>query len=243
VIIVCPFCKTENKVKKDSEHVICYKCHNSVNIQKDNRGSSLSQYQNKANNNGPPQNKSMRFSDMFFPDPMFNPGYYPTQAGCCHHNHNNNNNVQDEVAKALEKMLLLQRLQNNNNNNNNRNFRPSSIDKYGPLKQLIKDVDEVGVRKVKNSGTPGNFKNVNRVSGMNDDIYNEVYTPNKFKYGQNNLNYEGGNSLNFLNNKYVNPDSNSKGNAIYKTMFQMPNNMGSNEDIMRTPQRKYYNNY
>ena len=32
-VITCPFCQAENKVRKDAEHIICFQCHNSYNIQ------------------------------------------------------------------------------------------------------------------------------------------------------------------------------------------------------------------
>lgn len=32
-VITCPFCQSENKVRKDAEHVVCFQCHNSYNIQ------------------------------------------------------------------------------------------------------------------------------------------------------------------------------------------------------------------
>lgn len=95
-IVLCPFCKTENKIRRGSEHVVCFKCHNSVNIVKEdgkvslttgaspayfslnpNSASSLFAGNNVNNNANYPLRKSLRFSDMFFPDPMFYPGYYP----------------------------------------------------------------------------------------------------------------------------------------------------------------------
>ena len=90
VIVICPFCKTDNKVRNNAEHVVCYRCHNSVNIAKGKNGS----YSMTANmgpglgldGGGPHTNsstippKSIRFSDLFFPDPMFYPGYYPVNS-------------------------------------------------------------------------------------------------------------------------------------------------------------------
>jgi hypothetical protein len=96
ILVMCPFCKTDNKLKVGLEHMICYRCHNSVNITPDktniqiNNSNMRNDYYNNSNNhsknqlnfNQPnanyPMRKSMRFSDLFFPDPMFYPGYYPT---------------------------------------------------------------------------------------------------------------------------------------------------------------------
>ena len=46
-VITCPFCQTENKVRKDAEHVVCFQCHNSYNIQKE----PWENYANAKNNN------------------------------------------------------------------------------------------------------------------------------------------------------------------------------------------------
>jgi hypothetical protein len=87
VVIICPYCRTDNKVRKNAEHMICYKCHNSVNIVKESNGSIALTTEkpnfNNGNNNSSNQpyssvmQKSLRFSDLFFPDPMFYPGVYP----------------------------------------------------------------------------------------------------------------------------------------------------------------------
>jgi len=33
VVMTCPFCKEDNKVKKETEHVVCYNCYNSFSIE------------------------------------------------------------------------------------------------------------------------------------------------------------------------------------------------------------------
>ena len=36
VVIICPFCQTENNVRKDDEHIFCFQCNNnSYKIQKE----------------------------------------------------------------------------------------------------------------------------------------------------------------------------------------------------------------
>lgn len=80
VLIICPFCKTDNKVRATSEHMVCYRCHNSVNICHDKKSKENTVYKSNnftGNNSSNPTRKSIRFSDLFFPDPMFYPGYYP----------------------------------------------------------------------------------------------------------------------------------------------------------------------
>jgi hypothetical protein len=90
-ILICPYCRTDNKVRVNSEHMVCYKCHNSMNITKTNDGkiamstgkyNPTSNYLQTKNSTYPsvyhPHQKSLRFSDLFFPDPMFYPGIYPS---------------------------------------------------------------------------------------------------------------------------------------------------------------------
>ena len=31
-IVVCPFCRTENRFRRDANHVVCFKCHHSFNV-------------------------------------------------------------------------------------------------------------------------------------------------------------------------------------------------------------------
>jgi hypothetical protein len=50
--MLCPFCRTENKVIKTADHMICYKCKNSVNIQKDNYPNTSGGGNNYKQNNG-----------------------------------------------------------------------------------------------------------------------------------------------------------------------------------------------
>ena len=99
-LVVCPFCKTDNKVRECACFCICYKCRNKWtikrpddndinNIDNNNNNENIENNIRKINNEGNyyrfdtkrkivyPPNKTLRYSDMFFPDPMFYPGYYP----------------------------------------------------------------------------------------------------------------------------------------------------------------------
>ena len=94
-LVVCPFCKTDNKVRECACFCICYKCRNKWTIKRpeDNENNNNDNIENNVpkvkNNEGNyyrydtkrkivyPPNKTLRYSDMFFPDPMFYPGYYP----------------------------------------------------------------------------------------------------------------------------------------------------------------------
>ncbi len=70
MILTCPFCRTENKARKDAEHVVCYKCHNSVSIFHENKNKASSGFSNiNPYDQMNPPNKSMRSNEMFFPQP------------------------------------------------------------------------------------------------------------------------------------------------------------------------------
>jgi hypothetical protein len=74
VCVTCPYCQTENKVNKGTQHMVCYKCYKSVNVVGGkNRQSGV--HNQRVNNQL--QQKSLRFSDVSFQDPMFYQGFYP----------------------------------------------------------------------------------------------------------------------------------------------------------------------
>lgn len=90
--VMCPYCKTDNKIRETANHCICFSCRNSWSLKKpsdiqeeDNQSMPLTQ-SNRSNDQYYKYEKSrivyppervLRFSDLFFPDPMFYPGYYP----------------------------------------------------------------------------------------------------------------------------------------------------------------------
>ena len=92
-LVVCPYCKTDNQVRETAFHCICYKCKNRWAIQRPERlkekEDSLKSPPDKPENEGNyykydsktgmvyPPDKPLRFSDLFYPDPTFYPGYYP----------------------------------------------------------------------------------------------------------------------------------------------------------------------
>ncbi|MCQ2817772.1 MAG: hypothetical protein MJ252_10955 [archaeon] len=93
-LVLCPYCRTENKVRESAYHCICYRCKNRFPLgKKDGENPNTNEeeyepppktpnegmfykYDIKTNRVYPPE-RVMRFSDMFFPDPMTYPGYYP----------------------------------------------------------------------------------------------------------------------------------------------------------------------
>lgn len=70
--MTCPYCQSENKVRKEAEHIICYNCTNSFSIE----NPTIKCISSKKQPITIP-NKCVRVSDMYFPDPMFFPGRYP----------------------------------------------------------------------------------------------------------------------------------------------------------------------
>lgn len=88
-IITCPYCQTENRFRRDAEHIVCYKCHHSFSstekgLRPENsyHGSGLNNYHIGQGplqiGPGPGQSQNyMRYSDMFYPDIMRYRGYYP----------------------------------------------------------------------------------------------------------------------------------------------------------------------
>ena len=66
-IVVCPFCRTENRFRRDANHVVCYKCHHSFNVNEKLGG--------EVNYNIPVREK-YRFSDVY-PNIMNFRGFYP----------------------------------------------------------------------------------------------------------------------------------------------------------------------
>ena len=92
-VVVCPYCKQDNKIRETANFCICYFCKNRWSIKKPDddyvtKIKSRNQPKNKKDEGNyykyddekgvliPPK-KTLRFSDLFYPDPMFYPGYYP----------------------------------------------------------------------------------------------------------------------------------------------------------------------
>ena len=87
-LVVCPYCKTDNQVRETAFHCVCYKCKNRWCLKKPNdphksevpttkeKEGNYYKYDSKRGIVYPPQ-RQLRFSDLFYPDPLFFPGYYP----------------------------------------------------------------------------------------------------------------------------------------------------------------------
>ena len=143
-IVVCPYCKTDNKVRETACFCICYKCNNRWTIQQPDYNKkndsppnpiiegNYYKYDTKKRMVYPPE-KILRFSDLFFPDPMFFPGYYPINSISPlypdYFNPIDDFNYVDRLRKMNkyyrnirnEKILMDKNINLNGNNNNNFN--------------------------------------------------------------------------------------------------------------------------
>jgi len=212
IIVTCPFCKTDNKARKDAEHMVCYKCHNSISIQKENK-TDYSQQQSGGSNNFMLPNKSMRFSDMFFNDPMFYPGYYPM---------NNFNPYQQPHYDPYSYY------------NNDLDYLYKKKVKYDIMKNKLKT--ENYREKVKSSPLSDKYKAIkglldhhdmmisNRKGGVNSSVTDtrpnaaDNFISNNFSssFGNNNNHIPTNNSSSSSNTRTPNKE---RGDAVYKSMF------------------------
>lgn len=115
-IVICPFCKTENKFRRDSDHVVCFKCHHSFNV--DGHIGT-----NNVNYNFPNRNY-YRFSDMY-PDIINYRGFYPQpipipKCNCA------------ETELMLQKILKTIKKRNKEPEPIKRNFMPYPFPFYNP---------------------------------------------------------------------------------------------------------------
>ena len=123
-VITCPFCQAENKVRKDAEHIICFQCHNSYNIQHEPWENMVA---NKSNNKDYPVVQQ------------------PTVVNTC------DNSGNEETQRLLKK--LIKTLKNQENKKKVMPIIPPLYDSYRPIRELVRDVDDIddkrfnGVRK------------------------------------------------------------------------------------------------
>ena len=124
-VITCPFCQAENKVRKDAEHVICFQCHNSYNIQHE-------PWENMVANKSP-NNKEYPIVQQ------------PSVINTC------DNSGNEETQRLLKK--LIKTLKNQENKKKVIPIMPPLYDSYRPIRELVRDVDDIddkrfnGVRK------------------------------------------------------------------------------------------------
>ena len=172
-VITCPFCQTENKVRKDAEHIVCFQCHNSYNIQKE-----------------PWENYCPKKDNKDYPV-VENPPIINKCESC--HGCSKCDNGNDETTKLLKKLIK----QLDKKPKMKVQLLP---DRYKPLRDLVRDVDEMGGVKV---GGKENYYNLFRkgvsYNGINKNFNNNTYRKKRRNF--NNYNFDDNyNNRNFNSN-------------------------------------------
>jgi hypothetical protein len=230
VIMTCPFCKEDNKVKKETEHVVCCNCYNSFSIENPTI---------KCISSNKPvtiHNKVTRVSDINFPDPMYFRGYYPQPNsivdvpcnGCI-----NNSELVEDITKEIS-----------NFRKNDKRVKTRSVDpydKWGPLRKMIRDVGEIEYKRNQDMNINERFRS--SLKSMPNNLNSEItYEPNPLniygrKYNNNIKVFNDSGINNSTNNRGYSPSNNffrrfptpstfnqSKSSVINKMMFTSWNN-------------------
>ena len=224
VVMTCPFCKEDNKVKKETEHVVCCNCYNSFSIENPTIKCISSKKPVTIHN------KVTRVSDINFPDPMFFRGYYPQPnpmvevpcQGCAY-----NSELVEDITKEISNLRRPRK-----------EIKPRSVDpydKWGPLRKMIRDVGEIEYKR--NQDMNINEKIKSSMRSMPSNLSSQItYEPNpQYIFGNNNININSG--INSNNNRGYSPSGNfyrrfptpsnynqSKTSLINKMMFTSWNN-------------------
>ena len=222
VVMTCPFCKEDNKVKKETEHVVCCNCYNSFSIENPTIKCISSKKPVTIHN------KVTRVSDINFPDPMFFRGYYPQPnpmvevpcQGCAY-----NSELVEDITKEISNLRRPRK-----------EIKPRSVDpydKWGPLRKMIRDVGEIEYKRNQDMNINERIKSSMR--SMPSNLSSQItYEPNpQYIFGNNNIN----SGINSNNNRGYSPSGNfyrrfptpsnynqSKTSLINKMMFTSWNN-------------------
>ena len=248
-VITCPFCQAENKVRKDAEHVVCFQCQNSYNIQHEPWENMVANM--NINNNKPVIQQ-------------------PNIINTC------DNSGNEETQRLLKK--LIKTLKNKEQPKKIPIF-PNFYDSYKPIRNLVRNVDDIDDVRFNAINSGGNFGrmytpiidrgisdvtkkiagiNINMNKGNdnnnlllgNQDIemeklkkklYDEIQNDPKYKdaYGYRNLNgnrkYEMIRPLSFANdkNKNIYYSDKPKNDSIYKLMFKNKEDLKQSYDIKK----------
>ena len=228
VIMTCPFCKEDNKVKKETEHVVCCNCYNSFSIENPTI---------KCISSKKPviiHNKVTRVSDINFPDPMYFRGYYPQPnpivevpcQGCT-----NNSELVEDITKEISNLRKTRVVVKNKS--------VDPYDRWGPLRKTIRDVGEIEYKRNQDMNINERFRS--SLKSMPNNLSSQItYEPNPqnifgSKYSNNIRVLNNGNINN--NNRGYSPSENfyrrfptpstfnqSKSSVINKMMFTSWNN-------------------
>ena len=217
VVMTCPFCKEDNKVKKETEHVICCNCYNSFSIENPTIKCISSKKPVTLSN------KVTRISDINFPDPMFFRGYYPQPNplmeypcyGC-----EKNSELVEDITKEIRNM----RIKNDK--------RKDTFDRWDPLRQMIRDVGEIENKRNQDMNISDKMQSSVKSMPRNQEITYEANPRYRYgNYGKNNTAEENNKngylpSSNFFR-RFPTPNTfnnGSKTSFINKMMFNSWNN-------------------
>ena len=112
-IVVCPFCRTENRFRRDADHIVCFRCHHSFNVNDKRYGNMIYNYplnERYKYLNLYPNYQYNDYARLFFPQPIPIP-----RCNCA------------ETEIMLQK--ILKTLKNKNKENSSKRYYPM----YNPL--------------------------------------------------------------------------------------------------------------
>ena len=253
-VITCPFCQAENKVRKDAEHVICFNCQNSYNIQHE-------PWENMVANMNANNNKSYPIVQQ------------PTVVNTC------DNSGNAETQRLLKKLIDILK---EKEKQPKKIIFPNFYDSYKPIRNLVRNVDDIDDVRFnaigqKNGifGVMGNRINTpvidrgisdvtKKIAGININLnkgdnnllignkdiemeklkkklYAEIQNDPKYKdaYGYRNLNgnkkYGMSRPLSFVADKSKNNyySDKPKNDAVYKLMFKNKEDLKQSYDISK----------
>ena len=203
VVMTCPFCKEDNKVKKETEHVVCCNCYNSFSIENPTIKCISSKKPVTISN------KVTRVSDINFPDPMFFRGFYPQPnplmeypcQGC-----DKNGELVQDITREIKNFRV-------------RNERKiETPDKWDALRKMIRDVGEIENKRNMDLDINERIKSSIKSMPLNQEL---TYEPNpRYRYG--NYGNKKGNIKENIKNDFA-PSSN-----FYKR-FPTPNNFSGSK--------------
>ena len=202
VVMTCPFCKEDNKVKKETEHVVCCNCYNSFSIENPTIKCISSKKPVTISS------KVTRVSDINFPDPMFFRGFYPQPnpimeypcQGC-----DKNGELVEDITKEIKNLRV-------------KNERKEKVyDKWDALRQMIRDVGEIENKRNMDMDINERIKSSIKSMPINQELTYE-HNP-RYRYG----NYRNKNENMNINKEDIKNDISPSSNFYRR--FPTPNNL------------------
>ena len=219
VVMTCPFCKEDNKVKKETEHVVCCNCYNSFSIENPTIKCISSKKPVTISN------KVTRISDVNFPDPMFFRGFYPQpnplmEVPC--HGCDKNGEIVEDITKEIRNLRTKKERKSVD-------YR----DRWDPLRKMIRDVGEIEFKRNMDMNINERFNSSLKSMPINQELTYEANPRYRYdNYGNKNLFNENNKdkglspSVNFYK-RFPTPKiykENNKSSIINKMMFTSWNN-------------------